>query len=352
MRGLSPRPARRWRPSLWVVLLALPCLMPLDAVAGNSYGHKDFAVRLPPAFLRFTEVSTMGGETVANRMSSAINPASSDWLELPGKVGLVIAPYYSPISFDNGTCLQIIGESLTIDAAGLGVFQPIVSQIRTNVKTMRNGRKFDYSVDSYQLQWGRRVGAWAGGAMFNFAKAEVDQTIAGGFKARGVSESYRWRFGGLFAPDEKWLLGAIVEYGFQPYRSKTRVPMPFGLPPMIIRDRGTQHQFVFRPGVSYEYREMSTVFFDYQIGYFHNPEDNLTSHWFTTGVDHRLLQWLWVRGSAGLDVKGNVSLGGGFSVFPAEWCSFDFGYKNGALPEIEKEFGRAHTFQVSFNVRL
>jgi len=352
MRNDSPAPAGRSKTVSLILLLALPWVLPLPALAGNGYGDKDFAVRLPPAFLRFTEVSTMGGETVANRMSSAINPATTDWLKLPGKVGLVIAPYYSPISFDNGTCLQVIGESATIDAGALGVFQPVVSQIRSNGKAMRNGRKFDYQVDSYQLQWGRRVGTWAAGATFNFAAAEVIQTTAAGFRAKGVSESYRWRFGGLYEPAEKWLLGAIFEYGFQPYRSKTRVPLPFGLPPMIMRDRGTQHQFVFRPGVSYEYRELSSVFLDYQFGSFHNPEDYLQSHRFTTGVDHRLLKWLFVRGSVGLDVKGNVDLGCGFSVFPAEWCSLDFGYKYDALPELQKEFGRSDTFQLSFNVRF
>ena len=43
--------------------------------AGSNYSDKHFSVRLPPAFIRFTEVSALGGETVANRFSSAINPA-------------------------------------------------------------------------------------------------------------------------------------------------------------------------------------------------------------------------------------------------------------------------------------
>jgi len=350
MRPSRPGRNRRLRGVPLIVPFLLPCLLPLAAIAGSDYSDKDFAVRLPPAFLRFTEVATMGGETVANRMSSAINPASTAWLELPGDLGVVLAPYYSPLLFDNGTNMHVIGESATVKAGWLGVIQPTISQIRTNDATMRNGREFDYTVDSYQVQWGKRCGQWAGGATFNFARAEVIQTAAGGFHAKGVSESYRWRFGGLYEPAEKWLLGAIFEYGFQPFRSRTIVPTQFG--PMIIRDRGVQHQFVLRPGVSYEYSPLSSVFLDYQFGYFRNPEDNLHSHRFTAGVDHRLLEWLFIRGSVGLDVRGNVGIGGGLSVFPAKWCSLDLGYKYDVLPELHQEFGRSHTIQVAFNVRF
>jgi len=352
MRQGCPHRTRRLKATLLVAAFLLPCLLPIDAIAGGDYGDKDFAVRLPSAFLRFTEVATMGGETVANRMSSAINPASTAWLDLPGKMGVVLAPYYSPVIFDNGTNMHVIGESATIAAGKFGVIQPTISQIRTNVKTMRNGRTFDYDVDSYQVQWGKRCGQWAGGATFNFAKAQIVQTTSAGFRAKGVAESYRWRFGGLFEPCEKWLLGAIFEYGFQPYRGKTRIPMPFEMPPMIIRDRGVQHQFVFRPGVSYEYADMSSVFLDYQLGYYRNPEDNLHCHHFTAGIDHRLLKWLFVRANVCIDVRGNTSIGGGVSIFPARWCSLDIGYKYDALPELRPEFGRSHTIQLAFNVRF
>jgi len=333
------------------LLLGMPAFCPL-ARAASDYSDKDFSVRLPPAFLRFTEVATMGGETVANRMSSAINPASTSWLPLPGEMGVVLAPYYSPVLFDNGTHMHVIGESATVSAGWFGVIQPTISQIRTNKREMRNGLDFDYSVDSFQLQWGKRIENCAVGAMFNYANAEVMQSTAAGFKAHGLSDSYRWRFGGLWEPCENWLLGAIFEYGFQPYRSKTRVPMPDPLPVMILRDRGVQHQVVFRPGVSYEYAEMSSVFVDYQLGHFRNPDARHTNHHVTMGVDHRLLEFLFVRGHVGFDVRGNVTWGGGLSFFPASWCSLDLGYKYDALPELQPEFGRSHTIQLAFNVRF
>ena len=210
---------------LLVAAFVLLCLLPPDAMAGSNYGDKDFAVRLPSAFLRFTEVATMGGETVANRMSSAINPASTAWLKLPGDMGVVLAPYYSPVLFDNGTNMHVIGEYATISAGKFGVFQPIISQIRTNDATMRNGRSFDYTVDSFQVQWGKRVGKCAAGAMFNFADAEIIQKAAGGFKAKGVGSysqaitfasrrstlaksSYSISAGGSLAPCALFLAGS------------------------------------------------------------------------------------------------------------------------------------------------
>lgn len=78
---------------------AAVALWPLGAAAQSSYSDKDFSVRLPPAFLRFTEVSTMGGETVANRYSSASNPASAGWIAPPGDLGIMAVPYYSAIRF-------------------------------------------------------------------------------------------------------------------------------------------------------------------------------------------------------------------------------------------------------------
>lgn len=350
-RGRAYRPKAAL--SALAVLLALLLACP-PVRAGGSYEDKAFSVRLAPAFLRFTEVATMGGEAVANRMSSAINPASTAWLPLPGEHGVVLAPYYSPVLFENGTHMHVMGQSATVDCDWLGVIQPTASQVRTNKRKMNNGLNFDYSVDSYQIQWGKRIEKCAVGATFNYAKAEVLQKMAAGVDARGYSDSYRWRFGGLWEPCEKWLLGAIFEYGFQPYRSKTVIPLPPPFAPavQVTRDRGIQHQFVFRPGLSYEYSDLSSVFLDYQYGHFHNPRARHTNHHFTAGIDHRLLEFLFVRAHAGVDVRGNCTWGGGISIFPAKWCSLDIGYKYDALPELHPEFGRSHTLQCAFNVRF
>ena len=121
----------------WQIVFPLIALLCAPALcADKDYEDKDFSVRLPPAFVRFTEVSAAGGETVANRWSSAINPASAGWMDVPAKHGVIVAPYCSHIPFQEGTSLNLFGESLTWDTGKWGTFQPTLSQMRSNQATM------------------------------------------------------------------------------------------------------------------------------------------------------------------------------------------------------------------------
>jgi hypothetical protein len=346
-------------------MAATLALCPLNAAAQSNYSDKDFSVRLPPAFLRFTEVSTMGGETVANRYSSASNPASAGWTAPPTPLGMIAVPYYSAIGFQEGQWLHLTGESFTWFTKDWGAFQPTLSQIRSNNSRDSSGLSFDYEVDTAQFQWGKRFGDWGLGAMFNFARAQIgrDGTLMKNFPGVGPvpvgvvsdssAESYRWRLGGLYEPADKWLLGMIVEYGFAPYRSRSvaTVPLPF-VPPTITHDEGVQQQFVLRPGVSYEYAPLSTVYFDYQYGAFFNPRDSLEDHRFSAGVEHRLLDFLLVRLGPSMDVRGNVGLSTGVSLLLGPNVSAEFGYQYNLLPELRPEFGRAQTLQGILSFRF
>jgi len=338
-----------------ILPMVLVILIPSFAFAGGDY-DEPFSLRLPPAFVRFTEVSTMGGETAANRFSSAINPAALDWVDLPCEHGVVIAPYYSLILFDQGTKIHITGESLTLDMGKWGVVQPTVSQVRSNRAANRQGLFFDYDVDSAQVQWGKRFDNWAIGMNFNFAKAQVIYTGQAGpasIRAVGNAESYRFRLGGLYQPAEKWLAGLVLEYGCQPYRSVTRTTIPL-LPPMVqtSHDDGTQQQYIIRPAVSYEYAPLSTVFLDYQYGVYWNHDRRLRDGRVTVGVDHQVLQWLFVRTGVGLDNRGNASWTAGASLHFSKWGSFDIGYQYDPLPELRREFGRSHVLQATLGVRF
>jgi hypothetical protein len=299
---------------------------------------------------------------VANRWSSAINPASADWNDLPCELGVVLAPYYSPVMFDQGTRLHVIGESVTWDTGPWGTVQPTVSQVRSNRAATRQGLDFDYTVDSFQVQWGKRFDQWALGANFNFTKAEIIQDGQFGpfgsvhVHAVGDAESYRFRFGGLYEPADKWLAGMIFEYGFQPYRSHTtttihNTQLPF---PIVHTDRddGTQQQFILRPGISYEYAPFSTVFMDYQQGIYTNKHGTLDDGRLSVGVDHQIVQWLFVRTSVGVDCRGNFSWTAGGSMHFATWGSLDVGYQNGTLPELRPEFGRSQTLQIALSFRF
>jgi hypothetical protein len=346
----------------FVLLLLVLIIFPSVVFSDSGYSNKDFSVRLPPAFVRFTEISVIGGETVANRFSSAVNPASLSWTTLPGNKGIVVSPYYSSLNFQEGLQLNLFGESMTWDTRSWGVIQPTLSQVRTNNVTARDGLTFDYQVDVGQVQWGKRFGNYAFGADLNFARADVRRkgTLLSQIPGLPVmmpvdvdtetsADSYRGRIGGLYQPAEKWLTGMILEYGFQPYQTKTTTRM--SLPPLpspviqTTEDKGNQHQYILRPGVSYEYAKGSTLFADYQLGIYHSDKDTLVNHRFTAGIEHHHLEWLFVRFSPSINWEGNVGLSVGLTAFLAKWCSIEAAYQYNMFPEIEPEFGRAQTIQ-------
>jgi hypothetical protein len=309
--------------------------------------------------VRFTEVSSVGGETVANRWSSAINPASAAWNHVPAEHHLVLTPYYSLVMFDQGTRLHIFGESVTWDLGEWGTIQPTLSQIRSNHEPSKQGLEFGYRVDTAQVQWAKRWDKLALGVNVNLARAEVVQqgSVQGAqVYAQGDAESYRLRLGGLYAPADRWLLGLAVEYGFQPYRSTQAmtIPLPPPAPPMEngSRHTGMQQQYIVRPGVSYEYAPNSTVYLDYQLGIFNNQTGALEDSCFSMGVDHQLAQWLFLRAGTGVDCLGNMSWSVGTSVHFATWGSLNLGYKYDSLPELRQEFGRAQVIQATFIVRF
>lgn len=91
---------------------------------------------------------------------------------------------------------------------------------------------------------------------------------------------------------------------------------------------------------------------DYQLGAFWIPHDCLRSHRVTSGVEHRLLPWLFVRGGMSFDARGNIGGTCDASIIPARWCSSELGYQYDVYPELRPEFGRSHTLQLNFAVRL
>jgi len=327
--------------------LALLLMCPSVLWAQDDYSDKDFSLRLPPAFIRFIEVSAAGGGTVANRLSSSVNPASADWTHAPSKHGMIMAPYYSLVAFEEGTRLHVTGESFTWDTRKWGTIQPSTVQIRSNRATNRMGLTFDYTVDYAQLQWAKRCGDSAIGVNVNYAKANITQDFGLLRVNDGDAENYRVRVGGLHQLAEKWLLGMAVEYGFSPYDADAMALTPQG--PVPVRLRGTQHEFILRPGVSYEYAPYSTVYADYQYGRFGNKGAHLLSHWWVAGVDHRLLQWLFVRASSSIDARGNAGATCGLGAYVSRRCLIDLGYQYDVLPELQPEFGRSQLFQFTLS---
>ncbi len=332
------------------VLVVLVIATGTSQAAAGDYDDKDLSLRLASGFIRFTEVSAFGGETAANRWSPAVNPASADWTALPGRSGVVLAPYYSHMSFDAGMKLNLYGEAGAWDTRRSGTFVPTLSQLRSNKVPDRDGLEFDYETDTFQLQWGKRHGGWALGATVNYNESEVTQR-AGGLEVRHTeAETWRLRIGGLYEPCCKWLIGVVAEYGWSPYDFRAVVPTPGGLVPISGEDTLTQH--ILRAGVSYEYKPFSTTYFDYQFARFESDLGKIDTHRFQAGVQHNIAEFLWLRAGATTDQFGNVGVMAGLSVAWADWGQLHFGYQRGVLPELRPSFGESDIFQLTLSLNF
>jgi hypothetical protein len=336
--------------SCCIFMAALTAVHPLTAAAESDYSDKDFSVRLPPAFVRLTEVSALGGDTAANRTSSSINPASAGWTSLPPDGNIIVAPAYSASLFSSGTDVHVISESLTCDTGQWGTFQPVFNQIRTNKDTDRTGLEFEYNVNTAMLQWAKRFDNFGFGAAYSYHEAEVINSTEIARVARTAADVSRYRFGALYEPVEKYLGGLVFEYGHSPYQTDAVAPTPIG--PVNVHLDGTEEQYILRPAFSYEYASMSTAFVDYEVGRYHSSRDQLNDNRFSAGLEHRLLEGLFLRTTASIDARGNAGWSAGATAFVAACCSMDVGYQYNIFPELHPDFGYSNTIQGTLSARF
>lgn len=328
------------------IVLALGC--GVSHAIGDDYLKEPFSLRFPAAISRFSpyaDVAAVGGASAASKWSSSVNPAATGWLGLTGKLRLSPCAQYVPVLFSNGTDLHVTAESLNWQVDGWGTFQPSLAQVRSNRETTKQGLDFETDLDLYQFQWGKRFGDWALGASFNFTSSDMAFGVGDSDAARSRGESYAWRLGVLHQPAEHWLAGLVVDYGFT--RSRTRMYDLFDMGVGTTDSADTGHQLLLRPGVSYEYKKDSSVYFDYQVGAFWEGTGGMMTHRFHFGVDHQLFEGFAVRAGAAIDANGEVTWTCGLGIYPTDWVTIDVSFQENAMPELSPEFGKARTFSVS-----
>ena len=348
VKGKSLRRAAPWVSSaLLLAGLATPVL-------ARGFKDESLTLRLPAALSRFAtygDVAGLGGASAGSKWSSSVNPASVAWESVPGDLHLAFSPQYSSLAFENGSRLDVCAEAFTWDLGELGVIQPSLAQVRSNTATTRQGLDFRMDMDYAQVQWARRFGDdWAFGANLNFTKSETRYDL--GPLDLDVSESsgetYGFRLGTLHRPAPRLLAGVVFDYAFSPGRTTLFDFMGTGIGNVRLKD--TTHQYVLRPGVSYEYARDSAVYADYQYGAFRDETGHLEVHRFYMGVDHRVRDWLFLRGGTAMDVRGNTAWAVGLGIYPSERVSIDVGYQQDMFPELEPEFGRSKTLTISVSI--
>jgi len=336
------------------ILTSLAGLILTSSAAADSYKKKDFTLRFPAALSRFSpygDVAGAGGASAGSKWSSSVNPASAAWLGAAGRFKLSPSPQFSSICFASGTRIHVMTESVTWESENAGTFLPALAQIRSNRDAARDGFVFELEMDFYQVQWARRLGQrLAVGANFNFTQAQTRFDLGDFHFSKTVSETYGFRFGGLWEPVDNLRVGVVFDYALSPARTTMRVPA--GPVTLLVKDEDTTYQYLLRPGVSLEYAKDSAVFLDYQYGAFINDTGHLEVHRLHVGVDHRIRNWLFVRAGTVFDSRSNCAWTVGVGVYPVDWFTIDLAYQDDMFPELAAEFGRSRVLTLSLGFRF
>jgi opacity protein-like surface antigen len=330
----------------------------------DGYEEKDFSLRFPAALSRFSsyaDVAAVGGASAGSKWQSSVNPASTGWQSLPGSYRISLNPQYSAIMFEKSTNLHVISESITKQFEKFGTLQVSLAQVRSNERAQITPSdlawiaplqyKFAYDMNYGQVQWGKRfTDDFALGLNFNYSASEVTNKIGTDKIADSTSDSYGVRAGALYRLATNLLGGIVVDYSQSPSTTTIYDIYSLGTGNVIAED--TTRQFMVRVGPSYEYRKDSTLNLDYQYGSFKNDMGTMGVHRMFAGIDHRIIDALFVRGGFALDNEGNKSWTGGLGIYPLKQLSIDVGYQYNMFPEIKSEFGRSQLVTISLSVIL
>jgi hypothetical protein len=326
------------------------------AYAGG-FEEKDFSLRFPAALSRFSsyaDVAAVGGASAGSKWQTSVNPASVAWQKMQGRYGASFNPQYSAIMFQRGTNLHVISESVTKEFEKLGTLQASLAQVRSNERPISApvpDYRFGYDMNYGQVQWGKKYSDnFAAGLNFNYSSSEVTNKIGSDKYIGSKSDTYGFRGGALYRMGKNLLGGVVVDYSESPSDTTVYDIFGFGIGDVKISDR--TKQLMLRAGPSYEYRKDSTFTLDYQYSSYKNDTGNMEIHRLFAGIDHRVMDALFVRAGVTLDHHGNASYTGGLGIYPWKQFSIDVGYQYDMFPEIQSEFGRSQLVSLSLGLVL
>lgn len=330
------------------------CTLFTQSSFAGGFDGKDFSLRLPAALNRFSsysDVAGTGGASAGSKWQTSINPAATAWQTMDGKLQLSLNPQYAAILFDQGTVLHVASESITKDIGRYGTAQLSFAQVHSNERPDRQGIHFGYEMNYVQLQWGRHLTEnFAAGLNLNYSSAETTNKIDSMLLAKNTSDSYGIRSGLLYRVMPNLLTGLVVEYAYSPAKTDLYDLFASGTGDLVLYDH--TRQFAVRSGPSYEYAKDSTVNLDYQYISLENSTGELSIHRFYAGIDHRVVDALFLRTGFVVDTHGNNSWTGGVGIYPLKLLGIDVGYQYNMFPEIQPEFGRAHLITLSLSLAL
>jgi hypothetical protein len=324
-------------------MLAVPA-----AARDDDFEDEPFSLRFPSAlsrFSRYPDVAGTAGASAGAIWGSAPNPAATGWLALEGE-----STQFSAVDFAAGARVEVVSISPSFNIEGFGTVQPSIAKVWSNRAETRGGLDFEFGATLAEIQWARK--AWQDTAVGlnlfgSTSGAEFGLGGGGATASRSRSRVLGARAGVLHQVSEPLRLGAALEYSSSRDRT-TLFDLTGAGNDKRLHD--TTGQFVFQPGLAFEYGKSRRIYVDYKLGILHNGDGTLRLHRLLAGIDHEFVPFLNGRAGVALDDRGNVSPTFGLGIFPSETVFIDVSWQIDMFPEVRQEFGRSNAFGIAVSI--
>lgn len=336
-------------------------------LSADDFKTVDFSLRFPTTLSHFSaygDVAAEAGSGAASVWGSAPNIAALSW-GLQGNpnthpdafdVSGIASVQHSWITFDQGQEIRFLTEALIFEVSERDVLRFAFGQGESNSEVIRTFPvTFDFELVGGRLDWGHK---WSETLRLGLGGGYTQtDTVFGapGFDAV-VSDREAWSVrAGLIksTEDKKVLFGLMADYGQARNHTVEQLPLPTG---GLLRkvESETVDQFYIRPGVALALDKDNTSWahLDYEFSHFAGDEESLNNHRVLLGADY-FVKIAHLRAGVFADGRGNVGWSSGIAIhLPKRILKFasghlDVAYQSGAFPEVEQEFGKAETLNVS-----
>jgi len=360
-------------------LLCAPALLFAD-----DFQTADFSLRFPTTLSHFSpygDVAAEAGSGTASLWGTAPNLAGLSWglQSNPMKhpkgfdVDGIMSVQHSHLVFDQGQEIRFLSEALVFDLDESNVIRFAFVQGNSNSEIIRGYPvTFNFDLLGGRLDWGHklsddiRLGFGAGYSeseiTFRAPLFDAIHTDRDTWGVRGGISSSFW--------DDNVILGLMADYGQGRNHTVEQLPSPTG---QIIRtvESETIDQFYIRTGIAValdrpnpnlssedrkkEVYRSSWVNLDYEFSRFSGDHEALNNHRVLLGADYMWLNAVHLRGGVFVDGRGNAGWSTGLAIHVPTKSKGDYrnsfhidiAYQSDAFPEVEQEFGRAQTLNIS-----
>lgn len=341
----------------------LPLIFALPWVsAADDFSNYDFSLRFPTSLSHlspFGEVAGKAGVGAASVWGTSPNPASVSWgfQENPCShekyvhADYAVSGQFTNLIFDAGQELRFFTQALVMDLGEAGAFRFGFVKADSNERMIRGFPvAFDFDLTGGRLDWGYKLNddiriGLGGGYSDSVTAFRAQQFDA--IRTQRETWSLRAGFNASLNEEDCWMFGVFGDYGQGRNNSATLLPSPTG---QLVagREKETVDQFILRSGLAMalDTQRTSWANLDYEWSRFAIPSETLNNHRVLLGADY-LIKVVHVRGGTFIDSRGNAGWTAGLGFHLPKLVHIDLAYQSEAFPEVQQEFGRSQTINLS-----